>query len=1733
MLVADAMRIPGFTNLETLQASAKAVVLRGQQVSDQRRVILKQLADAYPTPEQLASFRQEYELNRLARPQSEVTRLERIEERWVMVLEDRGGVSLDRLGVAGRLDTTKLLALAARVAAELARIHTLGIIHRDINPSNIVVDRSTGEVEIIDFSASSLLPRQSAGFTGTSVIQGTLAYIAPEQTGRLNRALDHRADLYSLGATLYHLAVGEVPFTTEDPVELVYAHIAVVPRPPHELRPALPAVVSAIITKLLAKNADDRYQTAEGLLHDLRRCLEQAERGGPIELPRLGEGDRSLRFAIPDHLYGREVELASLLAAFDRVSRGAAEIAVIAGQPGIGKSALVRELYRPITRERGIFIAGKFDQFNRNIPYASLFQAFRALGRLLLTDPPEAIAEWRRQILEAVGANGQLLIREIPEVGHILGPQPDLPVLRPEDAQNRFRLTFQAFVQVFARARHPLVLFLDDLQWADRASLDLLETLAGSPSAGHMLVIVAHRSNEVDLSHPLLSTLDRLRRVGVHFTEIELAPLRPEHIAALLHDAVDAPADEAAPLAALVHSKTAGNPFFVGEFLRRLHEDGLITLDLARHRWTWDIERIRRSTITENVVELMAQKLRSLDAEALATVTLASVLGGRFELRALLATAERPPRSTAAALWRALEAGFVGAEGEVVALRTLDIDDASAAPPCEFHFAHDRVQQAAYALIPDGERPALHRRVGRHLLTSADEGSLGAAIFDIVGHLNIGRDPGATWTEREELAGLNLRAAERAQGASAFAAANAYFATGAELLGADGWTRARDLAFALNLGAAESSCMLREFAAMEARAQELDAHARGPLERVRVQEIRIQARTLQLELVPAVRLAVDALRDIGLRMPRSPSKLDVMLSVVRTKIALAGTDVATLSRLPEATDPLVKARAQVMANVISAAYRGSTNSFLLIVLEMVKLSIRHGNTPASGFAYACYGLILSGALGDAAGGTALVPVVTAMLDRPETRPFKAKTLFALGAFVLPWSVHLEVCAERLYDGFRSGLEVGDLEFAAHCGYLRSYFRLRTADDLAELCVDLERMVTALRPLNEGRADELCSLYLQVARCLRGEATDPAVLVGPGFDIHANLELSLRLVDKRAIVEACLQRMVVAFILGDMAGAREAAAPIPAHLEDLPGFPPGCESRFFDALILLADLHALRGPERRAAQRRIAGDLKALRRWAAASPINYAHMHLLVEAELARAEGRDGDARGLYERAIAAAVDHRLLRDEGIACELAARFHEGIGGGDLAQHYLRRAHRAFLRWGALAKVEALELANPSLVASRALPAEIGRNVTVHATVALDSALDLSSVLRASQAIASELVLDRLVDTLIRVVMTAAGADRGVLFQERAGAWQRTVDGRIGADGMVTERDLPATADQVALTVLHYVARTRETVVRDIVPGAAQDDPYLRGSRVRSLLCMPLVNQTRLVGLLYLENAAGEGVFHEARLAFLRTLAGQMAVALENSDLFANLERKVDLRTRELQQANESLVSSNRELDAFARTVAHDLKNPLGTIAGYARYLLDDLGDIDQAELVEVLGKIEATGAQTVRIVNELLLLASVRKGDVKMVPVDMGDVVDGALRRLDGLVREYGAEIRRPAKWPTALGHAAWIEEIWANYISNALKYGGHPPLVELGSRELDDASICFWVRDNGAGIPESEQARVFAEFSRLEGVRAEGHGLGLSIVKRIADRLDGVVGLTSEVGNGSVFFFTLPRSPQT
>ncbi|MEI9948882.1 MAG: AAA family ATPase [Pseudomonadota bacterium] len=645
---------------------------------------------------------------------------------------------LGRVADRAGLDLTRFLRIASALARALGQMHRQGLVHKDLKPDNVLVDQ-LGHVRLTGFGISSRLRRERQVLAPPEVIVGTFAYMAPEQTGRMNRSVDARSDLYSLGVTLYEVLTGALPFNASEPMEWIHCHIARQPPSPSERVRALPIAIADILLKLLAKNPEDRYQTARGVETDLRRCLAAWVSGQDIERFALAEQDVPERLVMPEQLYGRAAEIEVLLGAFERVvSAGSCELILVSGHAGIGKSSMVSELYKVMVPSRGLFATGKCDQYQRNIPYATLAQAFQGLVRQILSKNDRELALWRNQLLLALGPNGQLMVNLIPELALVIGDQPPIPRVEPQDAATRFHLVFRNLLSVFARQEHPLVLFLDDLQWLDTATLELLQRLVTDSESHYLMLIGAYRDNEVGPTHPLSSTLSIIRAAGGAVSQVSLAPLGIEHVAELVADALHTNVDRARPLAALVSEKTGGNPFFVIQFITTLAEEGLLTFADESWSWQWDVERIVAKGITDNVADLMAAKLSRLSSDTRQALGQLACLGNVSELSTLALVRSASEEQVQAALADALEAGLI-----------LSIDRS-------FAFVHDRVHEAAYALIPQGEQAAAHLRIGRVLASLTPASELEEKIFEIVSHFQRGAAVIDSLAERDRVAELDL-----------------------------------------------------------------------------------------------------------------------------------------------------------------------------------------------------------------------------------------------------------------------------------------------------------------------------------------------------------------------------------------------------------------------------------------------------------------------------------------------------------------------------------------------------------------------------------------------------------------------------------------------------------------------------------------------------------------------------------------------------------------------------------------------------------------------------------------------------------------------------------------------------------------------------------------------------------------------------------------------------------------
>jgi PAS domain S-box-containing protein len=1398
----------------------------------------------------------------------------------MLVLENPGGEPLDRI-IQGPIEITQFLRFGVGLATALSRLHERGLIHKDIKPPNVLVNSATSHVWLMGFGIASRIPRERQAPEPPEFIAGTLAYMAPEQTGRMNRSIDSRSDLYALGVTLYEMLTGSLPFTASDPMEWVHCHIARQPAPPGERLKDLPGSVSAIIMKLLTKTAEERYQTAAGAESDLRRCLSQWEAQRRVTEFPLGEHDIPDRLLIPEKLYGRAREIDALLGSFNRVAAiGTPELALVSGYSGIGKSSVVNELHTVLVAPRGLFASGKFDQYKRDIPYATLAQAFQGLIRQILSKCDAELRHWRDALREALGPNGLLITDLVPELKHIIGEQPPVPDLPTQDAQGRFQLVFRRFIGVFARKEHPLALFLDDLQWLDAATLDLLEDLLTRPDVQHLMLIGAYRDNEVGSAHPLMRKLEAIRRAGATVQEIVLAPLADEDLRRLLADSLHCEPESVAPLAQLVQEKTAGNPFFAIQFISALAEEALLTFDHGDARWTWDLNRIHAKGYTDNVVDLMVGKLNRLPAETRKALQQLSCLGNSAEFALLAMVYEDSKDEMHGDLREAVRTGLV--------LRS----------ERAYRFLHDRVQEAAYSFIPEGARGAAHLRIGRLLASGTAPGEIEEKIFEIVSQLNRGCHLITSTEERERVAELNLMAGRRAKISTAYAAALAYFSAGRGLLAEEAWDDNYELIWDLEFQMAECELLTANLAAAEERLSMLARPDRSGSHVAAVARLRLTLYTTLDRSDRGVAVCLEYLRRGATDWSPHPTSDEVRREYDRIFSQLGSRSIEDLIDLRLMNDPDSLADLDVLAEMVTPALFTDENLLSLVICRMVNLSIEHGNSDGSCFAYVWLGMIAGPHFHNYEAGFRFGRLGYDLVDKRGLHRFLARTYMSFGNLVMPWTKHVRSGRDLVRRAFDAANKIGDLTFAAYsCNNLNTNL-LAAGDPLAEAQREAEHGLEFAQKARFGLVIDIITAQLGLVRTLRGLTPKFGSFDHGQFD-ELQFESHLASDAVLALPECWywIRKLQARFFAGDYPSAIQASSKAKRLLWTSPSFFEMAEYHFYSALSRAASCDSAAADQRGEHFEALAAHHRQIEVWAKNCPENFETRAALASAEIARLEGREVDAEHLYEQAIRSAHANGFVHNEALSNELAARFYAVRGFEKIGRMYLRDARYCYLRWGADGKVRQLDELYPHLREEEpmAAPSTIGASV---------EHLDLATVIKVSQAVSSEIVLEKLIDTLMRTAIEHAGAERGLLILPRDDELRIEAEATTSGDTVVVRlREASVAAAELPDSIVRYVARTQESVILN--DASAQnpfsEDTYIRQHHARSVLCLPLLKQAKLIGVLYLENNLTLHVFTPARMAVLKLLASEAAVSLENTRLYSELIER-EARIRRLVEAN---------------------------------------------------------------------------------------------------------------------------------------------------------------------------------------------------------------------------------------
>jgi PAS domain S-box-containing protein len=1398
----------------------------------------------------------------------------------VLVLEDPGGEPLDRL-IREPMKIGQFLRTAAALAAALGRLHGRGLIHKDIKPSNILVNSASGEVWLTGFGIASRLPRERQSPVPPDVIAGTLAYMAPEQTGRMNRSLDSRSDLYSLGITLYEALTGSLPFTASSPMEWVHCHIARDPIPPSVRVREVPNPVSAILLKLLSKTAEERYQTAVGAESDFRRCLSEWESGGRIGDFTLGKGDTPDRLMIPERLYGRGREIGTLLSAFDRiVAGGRPELVLVSGYSGIGKSAVVNELHKALVPPRGLFASGKFDQYKRDIPYATLAQAFQSLIRPLLSKSEEELSEWRDTIRKAIEPNGLLLVDLVPELEHILGEQPPVAELPPQDAQGRFQLVVRRFIGVFARPEHPLALFLDDLQWLDAATLDLLEDLLTRSDLKYLLLIGAYRDNEVSPIHPLMRKLEAIRQAGAIVQTIMLTPLDREDLRQLLADSLHSETEQVSALAELIREKTSGNPFFAIQFLSTLVDENLLTFDYDHRQWSWNLSRIHAKGYTDNVVDLMVGKLNRLSVETQHALQHFACMGNDAEFDMLQRVYGDSLDEVHNRLWEAVRTGLI--------FRSEN----------SYRFLHDRVQEAAYSSIPQELRAENHLRIGTLLAEHTPPQKLEETIFEIVNQLNRGSHLIDSVGERERLAGLNLIAAKRAKVSTAYPSALRYLSAGRALLTEAIWELNYELVFSIESLMAECELLTADLALAEDRLTILAHRARGQHNLAVITRLRLTLYTTLDQSDLCVDTFLEYLRRGGTVWSRHPTRDEVLREYDLLWTLVGARQIEELLDLPLMTNPDVLDSLDVFTEMVHPAFFYDENLSSLVVCRMVSLSLEYGNCDASCFGYVWFAMFAGPRFNNYRDGYRFGELGFGLVEKRGLVRYQARTYLTF-ATLTPWAKHAASARGLIRRAFDAAYRVGDLTFSAYSWEQLITNCLMVGDSLSEVQCEAENGIAFAKKSRFGLVVDICSTQLGLIRTLRGLTPKFGSFDDDEFDeLRTESHLASNPVLALAEFFYWTRKLQGRYFAGDYAVAVVAAEKAQRLIWTASSQVTSADFPFYGALAHAASWDSASSVERQRHFDVLSAHHKQLEVWAEHCPANFENRAALVGAEIARIEGRTLAAEQLYEDSIHSAHANSFVHNEALANEHAARFYAARGFSTIADAYLRNARDCYKSWGAIGKVWQLEANYPQLraqVLSSSLTATIDTPVVQ---------FDIETVVKTSQTLSSEINLPNLIEKLMQLAVEHAGAERGLLILMHEDGPRIEAEAIFGRGSLeissphklVTPEDLPS-------STLQYVLRTRERVlIGDAsVKSPESEDKYFRNKRLRSVLCLPILKQKVLVGALYLENSLTAYAFTSGRVAVLDVIASQAAISLDNGRLYRDLAER-ESRIRRLVDAN---------------------------------------------------------------------------------------------------------------------------------------------------------------------------------------------------------------------------------------
>ena len=1470
--------IHGHKVTETVYKSDTVSVYRATRQNDKKSVLLKILKNVLPSSTQAETLRREYDIlsSRHFKGAPTVCSLDHHEDSIYMVLENIRGIPLAELQKEEQLPVDRVLNIGLQLTEILGEIHASNICYLNLSPKSIFINTQSGTLHLIDFSRAITASKNIPDPVYNNYNQGDLSYMAPEQTGRVADIPDLRSDLYSLGIILYELLTSQHPFSTNDPLELVHAHIAMPPTSPDALNPNIPKALSQIVMKLLAKAPNERYQTCGGLRSDLNFCLEQIkDKDGSKNGFYPGINDHRSQFHFPDVLFGRDSDFEKLKEHCTNIRNKPACFTLISGPSGIGKSSLVYNLHRPLNEKGLTFLSGDIDQFHSNIPYSPLIKAFQELARLILTGDSEDIKQWRTTILEAVSPNGQVLIDMLPELELIIGRQEPVPALPPAETENRFNITLRRFIRACASTERPVILFLDNFQRAEQTTLKLLETFLTDPSMANLMVLGCFRDNEVNEEHPLSQLIDRLQNNGMEVKQMSLTPLGVKSISLLLASLLHFGPSITEPLAGICYHKTRGNPFFLKQFLFSLVNSGLLFFDRKKSAWQWDIKSIRQVEVTDNAATFMSQRIRTLSPDIRDILQHAACFGPLFTNRELAIICDRPIANIQKAIEEALIEGFL-----VLAKRKSN-------STAIYKFSHDQVESAVYRQLSEKGRKSHHLHIGRLILCDELPIEESQRLFAIAEQLNKGSGLIIEVEERLNLAEINLSAGRKAKLSAAFEPAYKYLQAGLDLLSAQTWSTHYQLTLSLHIEGAEAAYLTGSFDKTHTLFAAVLENAQTLLDKVRIYEIVINSFKAQNKLGQAVETGLHVLTLLGVKLPARPSKLSMLPVLLSIKALLRGKKPEDLVNLPSMTDPHYLAVMSIIESIGTAAYYTVPELLPMIGFKAVQLSLRHGNTDQSTvMGYPTYGFLQCGVIGDIDIGYRFGQValdIQKHLHNGQTNP---RTQYLVANLISHWKDHIADSIPILKDAGERALTNGELEAAANAAYAISYRLFLLGRNLLDVKRNIDESREKLETLGQQIPLTRLAIFQQAVDNLIHPGSNPVVLEGPYFSEKTTLTEYAG--DQTTIFLIHQVKMILAYLLQRYDTAAACATEAEKYLHSVVSsvFIP-CFT-FYDSLIKLAIVDKVTYSQKKKYMHVVQTNLKKLKKWSRHAPANYLHKTYLVQAEQERVTGSESKALELYSKAAQTARENKYPQEEALAYELAAGYAADRELKHLGNSFIREARNGYEQWGAVTKIKQLDAKAPQKFKDK-----FESDIVVGPDFFLNQRfqLDMMTVVKTSRSLAGEIVLDEFMKKLMRIMIENAGAQKGFLLFEENGNWQVRVEGHTENERIEVQREESTTKQhELSMMVVNYVARTSANIVlRDACnEGLFIHDRYMVENRIKSVFCMPITHQENISCIVYLENNLNTGVFSPDREELLHHLGIQAAISLHNSSLYSRLE-----------------------------------------------------------------------------------------------------------------------------------------------------------------------------------------------------------------------------------------------------